>query len=390
MLQEVVELHQFAGIGGDAPHDHGEVGLGDLACIVEGLAVEGAPDEVDMLLDHGVVGIELDGGDFDLLLAEHLARAEAGTGRAGEELAHTARGAGDLAALAMDAHAIAEVIIHAEEVEHVAGVATGPAAEAEGADRRAAQEPDGDVDVMDMLFDDVVTGELGEVEPVTVHVVGVGVALGATTDPRHGAVPLDHAATERADGAGIDEGLVLHVRGVMATLGARHDGEALLLGFFAGGDDGAGTDRIDGDRLLDEAMLARGDGGGEVDRAERRRRGHEHEGAIGRHDLLVGVVTDEDLGRRKLVSLVEALRTILEGIRQGDDFGFGAEDLAGGDELTEGAGTTTAAADEGYLDLGGDRLSAEDRRSGRQSEAAKGHGGYEGTTLDGVFHDLRL
>jgi hypothetical protein len=45
----------------------------------------------------------------------------------------------------------------------------------------------------------------------------------------------------------------------MTTLGARHDGETLLLGFLAGGDDGTRADWIDGDRFLDEAMLARGD-----------------------------------------------------------------------------------------------------------------------------------
>ncbi len=64
---------------------------------------------------------------------------------------------------------------------------------------------------MDVLLDDMVAGKLGEVEPVTVHVIGIGIVFGPTTDPRHGAVPLDDPAAERADGAGVDEGLVLHV-----------------------------------------------------------------------------------------------------------------------------------------------------------------------------------
>jgi hypothetical protein len=64
---------------------------------------------------------------------------------------------------------------------------------------------------MDVLFDDMVARKLGEVEPVAVHVIGIGVIFGPTTDPRHGAVPLDHATSNGADGAGVDEGLVLHV-----------------------------------------------------------------------------------------------------------------------------------------------------------------------------------
>ena len=176
----------------------------------------------------------------------------------------------------------------------------------------------------------------------------------------------------------------------MATLGARHDGEPLLLRFLAGGDDGAGADRIDGDRLLDEAVLARGHGRREMHRTEGRRRGHDHEGAVGRHDLLISVIADEDLGRGELVGLVDPLRAILEGIGQGDDLGFGAQELAGGDELAEGARTATSAADQGDLDLGRDRLPAEHGRSGGQGKSAQGQGGYEITTRDGVFHGLRL
>ena len=314
MLEEVVELHHLASVGGDAPHDDREIGLGDLAGVIDRLAVVGATDEVDMLLDHGVVGIELDGRDIDLLLAEHLAGSKTGTRRSGEELADATGGTGDLAALAVDADAVAEIVVDAEEVEHVASLASGASAETEGAHGRAAEEPDGDVDVMDVLLDDMVAGKLREVEPVAVHVVRIGVVLGPTTDPRHGAIPLDHAATERTNSAGVDEGLVLHVRGVMTTLSTGHDGEALLLGFLAGGDDGTGANRVDGDGLLDEAVLTSSDGGGKVNGAKRRRGRHEHEGAVRGHDLLVSVVTDEDLGRGKLVSVVQALGAILEGI----------------------------------------------------------------------------
>ena len=176
----------------------------------------------------------------------------------------------------------------------------------------------------------------------------------------------------------------------MTTLGAGDDREALLLGLFAGGDDSAGADRVDGDGLLDEAMLTGGDGRGEVHWAESRRGRHEHEGAVGGHDFLVGVVADEDLVRGKLVSVVQALGTVLESISQGDDLGFGAEQFAGRNELAEGASAAAAATDQGDFDLGRDRLAAQDGRGGGQGETADGQGGDEIATLDGVFHDLRL
>jgi hypothetical protein len=53
---------------------------------------------------------------------------------------------------------IAEVVVHAEEVEHVAGLAAGATAETKRADGQAAEEPDGDVEIVDVLFNDVITG----------------------------------------------------------------------------------------------------------------------------------------------------------------------------------------------------------------------------------------
>ena len=87
------------------------------------------------------------------------------------------------------------------------------------------------------------------------------------------------------------------------------------------------------------------DGSGEVHRAERRRSGHQDERTIGRHDLLVSVISHEELRGGKVVGLTEFLHAIFEGVGKRDDFRFDAKDFAGGDELTEGAGTATAATD---------------------------------------------
>ena len=340
-----------------------------------------------MFLHHGIAGIEFDIGYLDVLLREDLAAAKARTLGAGEELTHAAGRIGDLAALAVNMDGITEVVIDAEEVEHVARVAPGAATEAEGADGRTAQEPDGDVDVMDVLLDDVVAGELRKVHPVAVHVDAIRITGGATTHPRYGAVPLYHPTANGADGTSVDEGLILQVRGIVTALRPGDDGQALGFGLLARGDDDAGTDGVDGDWLFDEAMLARFDRGGEMHWTEHGRRRHEDERAIRRHHLLVGVVTHEEFGRGQLVGLVDLLDTILERIGQRDDLGFNAEDLTGRDELRESAGATTTAPDEGDLNLSGHgSLSTQDARGSGQGESAEGHGGYEVATLDGVFH----
>jgi len=111
----------------------------------------------------------------------------------------------------VDVDGITEVKIDAKEVEHVAGVATGAATEPEGADRRTAQEPDGNVDVVDVLLDDVVARKLGKVHPVAIHVDTVSFASHPTTYPRYGAIPLDDTTADSADGTRVDEGLILQV-----------------------------------------------------------------------------------------------------------------------------------------------------------------------------------
>ena len=87
---------------------------------------------------HGVSG-----GDHGVLRAEHLAHAPA-------------RAAVDLAAHRGDVHALAVVEVDAEEVILVAGDAAHARAKAERALRIAADVPVRDVDVVDVLFADMV------------------------------------------------------------------------------------------------------------------------------------------------------------------------------------------------------------------------------------------
>ncbi len=69
-------------------------------------------------------------------------------------------------------HAVAVVVVHAEEVVHVAGIPPGSPPEAHRAYRRMAAEPVGDVDVVDMLLDNVVARERQPVLPRGHQVIG--------------------------------------------------------------------------------------------------------------------------------------------------------------------------------------------------------------------------
>ena len=95
----------------------------------------------------------------------------------------------------------------------------------------------------------------------------------------------------------------------MAALRAGDDRQVLLLRQLGGGDDRAHADRVDGDRLLHEHVLAGLDGGLEVDGAEPRRRGGDDEVHVGeRADLLVVVESREAAVGRHLHAVRELLR----------------------------------------------------------------------------------
>lgn len=174
----------------------------------------------------------------------------------------------------MDVDVVAEVEIDAEEIELVAGFASSPTAKAECGKRGAAKEPDGDVEIVDVLFDDVITGEFGEIEPIFCHIVGIGLVGCAAFDPRHATIPLDHAAADFTDGSGVDESFVAQVAGGVTALGAADHGQAFSFGFLAGGDYRAGTYGVHCYGFFDKGVLAGLDGGVEVQRAEPWRGGH--------------------------------------------------------------------------------------------------------------------
>ena len=175
--EQVSKADNLARICRHPTHDDRQGRFGNLSGIIQRRTAEGAADQVNVLLHHGVIGIQLDVRDGDALLRKYLTATVTGAFGTREEFADMPSGRRDLAALAMDMDRITEIVIDAKEVEHVTSFATSPTAEAEGAYWRTAEEPDGDVNVMDMLLDDMVTREFRKIEPVMVHVGGVGLTV---------------------------------------------------------------------------------------------------------------------------------------------------------------------------------------------------------------------
>src|SRR5207253_2975755 len=151
------------------------------------------------------------------------------------------------------------------------------------------------------------------------------------------------------------------VAGHVTALGTGHHAQVALVSLVIRGEHLPDTSRIRGDRLLREEVLARGDGGGDVQRPEARRRG-QHDVVRGGNHLLIGVKADKAalfgnihaiakrldlLVLHELVCLAAAvLQPVLEDVAQRNNLNI----RSGVQHIIDGPGTAAAAADQADLD----------------------------------------
>lgn len=221
-VPDLVPGDGFAAVGGFAAHDTGEGGFGDIAGFVDGVALADAIDEVDVFLFVGVgVGVtEAPGaavGGLDPVAAV--------TGAFGAEdgFFDFIVAVIDLAALAEHADAVGVFEFDGEVVVDVAidGGGSGLAsAEAGGADGVGLEDPVHDIEVMDVLFDDVVTAEPGEIVPVAELPFDIGPAGFTVDDPDFAAVPVGAGFDDIADGAVLEAFNGFDIAGLVAALGS--------------------------------------------------------------------------------------------------------------------------------------------------------------------------
>ena len=169
-----------------------------------------------------------------------------------------------------------------------------PAAGADGLDRVRVHHPVRDVDVVDVLLDDVIAGEPGEIQPVANLPLDVCSRPGCrVVAPEAALVPIHLSAQDFADRAVVDPLDRRDVLGLMPALRADADAKALLFREFIRREHGPDAGRVDRDRLLGEDVLARVDGGRQVCRPETGWRGEDDVVDVGRQDFLVGVEAGE-------------------------------------------------------------------------------------------------
>ena len=125
-------------------------------------------------------------------------------------------------------------------------------------------------------------------------------------------------------------------------------------------------------------MLAGFNRCGEMDRTERRRGGHDHEVAIGRHQFLIGIEAVEAALGRHAKALASAVSLVLEDVCHSDHFTLDVEDFAGSEEIADSARAATTAADQGDFDLFGGRSERRGKqRGGGETGPNQGAGSEE-------------
>ncbi len=257
--------------------------------------------------------------------------------------------------------------------------------EAERLDGRfVVHDPSGLVEAVDVLFDVVIAREPGEVLPVAnlrLHLAPL--RLTGEELERIGVV-IDVEGDKVADGPVVNPLDRLAFGRFIAIAQSRHEREALLLGFFARLQNAAHARSIDGDRLLDEGVLARGDDRLQVLGPKVRRRGENHDVDAAVDHLLVGVEADEavvvgdgDPLAKLHAQVVQArLHPIGKRIAQGREF----EVRVGPQRVGGGATPASTAADETHLQhiaAGGVRAATDRQSSGQRSAHGRGGGGLE-------------
>lgn len=168
-----VPFNGFAGVGGHASEDGGHSAFGAVFGFVEGFVVADGVEEVVVFLLVGVfaLSIESPGGGVVAVdgVSVNLGGAFAAVGVFGDAVPATAL----VATLAEHFGAIGVFEFDAVVVKNFAGVGADAdfgAAHAVGFDGVAVFEPVDDVEVVDVLFDDVVAANPVEVVPVA-HLV---------------------------------------------------------------------------------------------------------------------------------------------------------------------------------------------------------------------------
>ncbi len=248
-----------------------------------------------------------------------------------------------------------EVIENVPELWSGANLAAAHAGRANRMD--IAQRPVDNVQVMDVLFANVIAGKPGEVEPVANLPFEVGHLRGSGGVPKTALVPVTAGAGDGAKRPVVDFFHGFEVLGLIAALEAGDDRQLMAVGFLVRLKHAANARTIHGDGLLRENVLAGRDGGTQMDRPKARRRCQNHQVDV-IDNLLISVQSDVDPIIRNVHSVTHGLIVtqpipqcsgpVAEGIAHGyqTNIDLRIGQPASAETLFDGARTAPAATDD--------------------------------------------
>src|SRR5450631_3065164 len=218
--------------------------------------------------------------------------------------------------------------------------------------------PVDDVQVVDMLFRDMVAAEPDKIVPVAHLVFHFRLSGLSWVHPYAVVIPPGLRPDDLPDGAIMYPFDQFPVRVLVAALQADDYVQFFLFGYLCSGQYALYTGRIGGDGFFHEDLLALVDRLFEMDGAESRRCREDHHIGLG-HGFLIRVEAGEFIFffhlepaffifQRIQDILVAAVEAVPEGIRHGYELHV----LAGAQGLDSGARPTAATSDEGNLNDG--------------------------------------
>ena len=210
-----------------------------------------------------------------------------------DEFADVGIAAVDLAAHAVHMNAVVVFEIYAEIVVLIPRHAALAASESGGSFRLITREPVEYVDIVNVLFNDMVSGKPFPVHPVADHPLHVRPTFFTVAVPQHRLIPVDVAAGNFADQTFLHLFIRFYVGALMVTLRSGDNAQPLGLGLLGRGHYGAVTFRIDADRFFEETVYPFFGGVFEVFRTEKRGRGDDYHVYAGIDHVFIGVETGE-------------------------------------------------------------------------------------------------
>ena len=298
-IEALIPFQEFSSVGCHTAHDGGHGARCTVVTFVGDFTFSDLCEEIDVLLGPTVFAVGGLPHNFVLLVVDLATADIAPSVCTVSEFAHRVPAAWDVTALAQKFGAVFvgefnEVVI--EDLTTFFAGADLASTLALGFDGRAVHEPVDHIEVMDVLFADVVTGEPVEVIPIVQLVFEFGLVWLTISGPNAVTIPVSAGQDDIADSSFVEHLDGRLVIGLVVALQSNGDGKFLFFGDFVGFEDTSNSWGICCDRFFHEDVFAGFDGSFEVKRAEAWRAGQDDQVDVRGKNFFIAIDTDKSLG----------------------------------------------------------------------------------------------